>query len=198
MEYLPPVILASTSPRRSELLGSMNIEFEIVPSHAEEIMEGSDFIPDLCETNAKAKAEPIAELHPECLVIAADTMVYLEDDLFGKPTHIDEAARMLARLQGRTHQVSTGVSLIYHNEEINKTFSVITNVTFLSLNRGQIDDYLAGIDPLDKAGGYAIQQDKHKIVKRVSGAVANVVRQPVERLKEELNHLFGEKVEEEW
>jgi len=176
----------------------MNIEFEIVPSHAEEIMEGSDFIPDLCETNAKAKAEPIAELHPECLVIAADTMVYLEDDLFGKPTHIDEAARMLARLQGRTHQVSTGVSLIYHNEEINKTFSVITNVTFLSLNRGQIDDYLAGIDPLDKAGGYAIQQDKHKIVKRVSGSVSNVVGLPVERLKEELNHLFGEKVEEEW
>ncbi len=198
MEYLPPVILASTSPRRSELLGSMNIEFEIVPSHAEEIMEGSDFIPDLCETNAKAKAEPIAELHPECLVIAADTMVYLEDDLFGKPTHIDEAARMLARLQGRTHQVSTGVSLIYHNEEINKTFSVITNVTFLSLNRGQIDDYLAGIDPLDKACGYAIQHDKHKIVKRVSGAVSNEYGLPVERLKEELNHLFGEKVEEEW
>jgi septum formation protein len=198
MEYLPPVILASTSPRRSELLGSMNIEFEIVPSHAEEIMEGSDFIPDLCETNAKAKAEPIAELHPECLVIAADTMVYLEDDLFGKPTHIDEAGRMLSRLQGRTHQVSTGVSLIYHNEEINRTFSVITNVTFLPLSRGQIDDYLAGIDPLDKAGGYAIQQDKHKIIKRVSGSVSNVVGLPVERLKEELNHLFGEKVEEEW
>ena len=119
MENLPPVILASTSPRRSELLASMDIEFEIVPSHAEETLEGSNFIPDLCATNAKATAEPIAELHPECLVIAADTMVYLEDELFGKPTHIDEAARMLARLQGRTHQVSTGVSLIYHNDEIN-------------------------------------------------------------------------------
>ena len=198
MENLPPVILASSSPRRSELLASMNIEFEIVPSHAEEIMEGSDFIPDLCETNARAKAEPIAELHPEYLVVAADTMVYLEDELFGKPTHIDEAARMLARLQGRTHQVSTGVSLIYHNDEINKVFSVITNVTFLPLGKGQIDEYLAGIDPLDKAGGYAIQQDKHKIIKRVSGSVSNVVGLPVERLKEELNHLFGKKIEEEW
>ena len=198
MENLPPVILASSSPRRSELLASMNIEFEIVPSHAEEIMEGSDFIPDLCETNARAKAEPIAELHPEYLVVAADTMVYLEDELFGKPTHIDEAARMLARLQGRTHQVSTGVSLIYHNDEINKVFSVITNVTFLPLRKGQIDEYLAGIDPLDKAGGYAIQQDKHKIIKRVSGSVSNVVGLPVERLKEELNHLFGKKIEEEW
>ena len=198
MENLPPVILASTSPRRSELLASMDIEFEIVPSHAEETLEGSNFIPDLCETNAKAKAEPIAELHPECLVIAADTMVYLEDELFGKPTHIDEAARMLARLQGRTHQVSTGVSLIYHNDEINKVFSVITNVTFLPLGKGQIDEYLAGIDPLDKAGGYAIQQDKHKIIKRVSGSVSNVIVLPVERLKEELNHLFGEKIEEEW
>ncbi len=198
MENLPPAILASTSPRRSELLASMGIEFEIVPSHAEETLEGSDFIPDLCEANASAKAEPIAELHPECLVIAADTMVYLEDELFGKPTHLDEAGRMLARLQGRTHQVSTGVSLIYHNDEINKTFSVITNVTFLPLGKGQIDEYLAGIDPLDKAGGYAIQQNKHLIIKRVSGSVSNVVGLPVERLKEELNHLFGETIEEKW
>tara|TARA_B100001750_G_C15236136_1_gene460578 strand:+ start:90 stop:686 length:597 start_codon:yes stop_codon:yes gene_type:complete len=198
MENLPPVILASSSPRRSELLTSMDIEFEIVPSHAEESMDGGDFIPDLCEANARAKAEPIAELHPECLVIAADTLVYLEDELFGKPTHVDDAARMLTRLQGRTHQVATGVSLIYHNGEISKVFSVITNVTFLPLGREQIDEYLAGIDPLDKAGGYAIQQDKHKIIKRVSGSVSNVVGLPVERLKEELNHLFGETVEEQW
>jgi len=198
MENLPPVILASSSPRRSELLTSMDIEFEIVPSHAEESMDGGDFIPDLCEANARGKAEPIAELHPECLVIAADTLVYLEDELFGKPTHVDDAARMLTRLQGRTHQVATGVSLIYHNDEINKAFSVITNVTFLPLGKGQIDEYLAGIDPLDKAGGYAIQQDKHKIIKRVSGSVSNVVGLPVERLKEELNHLFGEKIEEKW
>ena len=198
MQNLPPVILASSSPRRSELLTSMDIEFEIVPSHAEESMDGGDFIPDLCEANARAKAEPIAELHPECLVIAADTLVYLEDELFGKPTHVDDAARMLTRLQGRTHQVATGVSLIYHNGEISKVFSVITNVTFLPLGREQIDEYLAGIDPLDKAGGYAIQQDKHKIIKRVSGSVSNVVGLPVERLKEELNNLFGEKVEEEW
>jgi len=198
MENLPPVILASSSPRRSELLTSMDIEFEIVPSHAEESMDGGDFIPDLCEANARAKAKPIAELHPECLVIAADTLVYLEDELFGKPTHVDDAARMLTRLQGRTHQVATGVSLIYHNGEISKVFSVITNVTFLPLGREQIDEYLAGIDPLDKAGGYAIQQDKHKIIKRVSGSVSNVVGLPVERLKEELNHLFGETVEEQW
>ena len=198
MENLPPVILASSSPRRSELLTSMDIEFEIVPSHAEESMDGGDFIPDLCEANARAKAEPIAELHPECLVIAADTLVYLEDELFGKPTHVDDAARILTRLQGRTHQVATGVSLIYHNGEISKVFSVITNVTFLALGREQIDEYLAGIDPLDKAGGYAIQQDKHKIIKRVSGSVSNVVGLPVERLKEELNHLFGETVEEQW
>ena len=125
-------------------------------------------------------------------------MVYLEDELFGKPTHLDEAGRMLTQLQGRTDQVSTGVSLIYHNNEISKTFSVITNVTFLSLSKGKIDEYLAGIDPLDKAGGYAIQQNKHLIIKRVSGSVSNVVGLPVERLKEELNHLFGETIEEKW
>ncbi len=176
----------------------MDIEFEVVPSHVEELIDGYDFIPDLCEANARIKAEPIADIHPECLVIAADTMVYLEDTLFGKPTDIDDAHRMLTRLQGRTHQVTTGVSLIYHNEEISKSFSVITNVTFLSLDAGQISEYLAKIDPLDKAGGYAIQEHKQMIAKRVSGSVSNVVGLPVERLKEELNNLFGEKLEEEW
>ena len=198
MDNLPPVILASASPRRSELLASMDIEFEVVPSHVEELIDGYDFIPDLCEANARIKAEPIADMHPECLVIAADTMVYLEDTLYGKPTDIDDAHRMLTRLQGRTHQVTTGVSLIYHNEEISKSLSVITNVTFLSLDAGQISEYLAKIDPLDKAGGYAIQEHKQMIAKRVSGSVSNVVGLPVERLKEELNNLFGEKVEEEW
>lgn len=198
MDNLPPVILASASPRRSQLLASMDIEFEVVPSHVEELIDGYDFIPDLCEANARIKAEPIADMHPECLVIAADTMVYLEDTLYGKPTDIDDAHRMLTRLQGRTHQVTTGLSLIYHNEEISKSFSVITNVTFLSLDAGQISEYLAKIDPLDKAGGYAIQEHKQMIAKRVSGSVSNVVGLPVERLKEELNNLFGEKVEEEW
>ena len=198
MDNLPPVILASASPRRSQLLAFMDIEFEVVPSHVEELIDGYDFIPDLCEANARIKAEPIADMHPECLVIAADTMVYLEDTLFGKPTDIDDAHRMLTRLQGRTHQVTTGVSLIYHNEEISKSFSVITNVTFLSLDAGQISEYLAKIDPLDKAGGYAIQEHKQMIAKRVSGSVSNVVGLPVERLKEELNNLFGEKLEEEW
>ena len=198
MDTLPPVILASASPRRSELLASMDIDFEVVPSHVEELIDGYDFIPDLCEANARIKAEPIADIHPECLVIAADTMVYLEDTLFGKPTDIDDAHRMLTRLQGRTHQVTTGVSLIYHNEEISKSFSVITNVTFLSLDAGQISEYLVKIDPLDKAGGYAIQEHKQMIAKRVSGSVSNVVGLPVERLKEELNNLFGEKLEEEW
>lgn len=198
MDNLPPVILASASPRRSELLVSMNIEFEVVPSHVEELVDGYDFIPDLCEANARIKAEPIADLHPECLVVAADTMVYLEDTLFGKPADLEDAHRMLTKLQGRTHQVTTGVSLIYHNEEISKSFSVITNVTFLSLDTKQISEYLAKIDPLDKAGGYAIQEHKQMIAKRVSGSVSNVVGLPVERLKEELNNLFGETVEEEW
>ena len=198
MDNLPPVILASASPRRSELLTSMNIEFEVVPSHVEELLDGYDFIPDLCEANARIKAEPIAELHPECLVLAADTMVYLEDIVYGKPTDLEDAHQMISKLQGRTHQVSTGVSLIYHNEEINRSLSVITNVTFLALSSKQISEYLNKIDPLDKAGGYAIQEYKELISKKVSGSISNVIGLPVERLKEELNSLFGEKIEEKW
>ena len=198
MDNLPPVILASASPRRSELLTSMDIEFEVVPSHVEELLDGYDFIPDLCEANARIKAEPIAELHPECLVLAADTMVYLEDIVYGKPTDLEDAHQMISKLQGRTHQVSTGVSLIYHNEEINRSLSVITNVTFLTLSSKQISEYLNKIDPLDKAGGYAIQEHKELISKKVSGSISNVIGLPVERLKEELNSLFGEKIEEKW
>ena len=198
MDNLPPVILASASPRRSELLNSMDIEFEVVPSHVEELLDGYDFIPDLCEANARIKAEPIAELHPECLVLAADTMVYLEDIVYGKPTDLEDAHQMISKLQGRTHQVSTGVSLIYHNEEINRSLSVITNVTFLALSSKQISEYLNKIDPLDKAGGYAIQEYKELISKKVSGSISNVIGLPVERLKEELNSLFGEKIEEKW
>ena len=198
MDNLPPVILASASPRRSELLTSMNIEFEVVPSHVEELLDGYDFIPDLCEANARIKAEPIAELHPECLVLAADTMVYLEDIVYGKPTDLEDAHQMISKLQGRTHQVTTGVSLIYHNEEINRSLSVITNVTFLTLSSKQISEYLNKIDPLDKAGGYAIQEHKELISKKVSGSISNVIGLPVERLKEELNSLFGEKIEEKW
>ena len=198
MDNLPPVILASASPRRSELLTSMDIEFEVVPSHVEELLDGYAFIPDLCEANARIKAEPIAELHPECLVLAADTMVYLEDIVYGKPTDLEDAHQMISKLQGRTHQVSTGVSLIYHNEEINRSLSVITNVTFLTLSSKQISEYLNKIDPLDKAGGYAIQEYKELISKKVSGSISNVIGLPVERLKEELNSLFGEKIEEKW
>ena len=198
MDNLPPVILASASPRRSELLTSMDIEFEVVPSHVEELLDGYDVIPDLCEANARIKAEPIAELHPECLVLAADTMVYLEDIVYGKPTDLEDAHEMISKLQGRTHQVSTGVSLIYHNEEINRSLSVITNVTFLTLSSKQISEYLNKIDPLDKAGGYAIQEYKELISKKVSGSISNVIGLPVERLKEELNSLFGEKIEEKW
>ena len=198
MDNLPPVILASASPRRSELLTSMNIEFEVVPSHVEELLDGYDFIPDLCEANARIKAEPIADLHPECLVLAADTMVYLEDIVYGKPTDLEDAHQMISKLQGRTHQVTTGVSLIYHNEEINRSLSVITNVTFLTLSSKQISEYLNKIDPLDKAGGYAIQEHKELISKKVSGSISNVIGLPVERLKEELNSLFGEKIEEKW
>ena len=198
MDNLPPVILASASPRRSELLTSMDIEFEVVPSHVEELLDGYDFIPDLCEATARIKAEPIAELHPECLVLAADTMVYLEDIVYGKPTDLEDAHQMISKLQGRTHQVSTGVSLIYHNEEINRSLSVITNVTFLTLSSKQISEYLNKIDPLDKAGGYAIQEYKELISKKVSGSISNVIGLPVERLKEELNSLFGEKIEEKW
>jgi len=105
---------------------------------------------------------------------------------------------MLSRLSGRTHQVATGVCLIHLNEEREKCFSVITNVTFVKLTKSGIDTYLKTINPLDKAGAYAIQKNREMIIKRVSGSLSNVIGLPMERLKEELTIWNGVSTGDGW
>jgi septum formation protein len=183
---LPPLILASASPRRAELLRQLQPEFEIVPSDATEISDGQFTPQELCQLNAHRKARAVAKKIPDALVLGADTLVFLDGEIMGKPRDLADARRMLARLQGRTHQVVTGVSLIHLRGHRERLFAVSTDVTFRPLDEKQISDYLSKINPLDKAGAYAIQEHGDLIVSEVSGSFSNVVGLPVERLDEEL------------
>lgn len=188
---LPPLILASASPRRAELLRQLQPEFRVVPSDAAEILDEQLSPRELCQLNAHRKARAVAKKIPDALVLGADTLVFLDREILGKPANLAEAERMLASLQGRTHQVVTGVSLIHLRGSSERLFAASTDVTFRPLTAEQIKDYLAKVNPLDKAGAYAIQEHGDKIVAKISGSFSNVVGLPVEELEAVLNAWLG-------
>jgi septum formation protein len=181
-----PIILASASPRRAELLGQLKMTFQVIPGNVAEVEYEHLSPQELCQLNAHRKARVVSKKIPDALVLGADTLVFLETTILAKPADLAEARGMLARLQGRTHQVVTGVSLIHLRGHRERIFAETTDVTFRPLTGGQIDDYLARINPLDKAGGYAIQEHGDIIVSEISGSYSNVVGLPLERLAEEL------------
>jgi septum formation protein len=183
---LPPLILASASPRRSELLKQLGVEFQVIPSDAAELHNEELTAREVCLVNAYRKARVVAKKHPDSLVLGADTLVYLETNLLGKPANFEEAYQMLERLQGRTHQVITAICLIHQRNRRQNIFSETTDVTFRALDAVQIQRYLIQINPLDKAGAYAIQENGDLIVEKISGSYTNVVGLPVEKLREEL------------
>jgi nucleoside triphosphate pyrophosphatase len=183
----PPLILASASPRRAELLRQLKLEFEVMSEGVLEILDENLSPRELCQLNAHRKARAVAKKHPDALVLGADTLVFLKREIFGKPRDLDEAKEMLGQLQGRTHQVVTGVSLIHLRAHRERIFAVSTDVTFCLLTPAKIDDYLAKMNPLDKAGAYAIQEHGDKIVAEISGSYSNVVGLPLEQLREELD-----------
>ena len=183
---LPPFILASASPRRAELLRHLKLNFEVVPGDVAEVYDEQLSPHELCQLNAHRKARTVAKKNPDCLVLGADTLVFLGQEIFGKPSDLADAERMLLRLQGRTHQVVTGVCLMHLRGHHEKIFAAGTDVTFHPLDAIQIREYLSRINPLDKAGAYAIQEYGEKIVAEISGSYSNVVGLPVERLREEL------------
>ena len=183
---LAPFILASASPRRAELLRQLKRDFRVAPGDATEILDEHLSPFEICQLNAHRKARVVAKKIPDALVLGADTLVFSGGEIMGKPADLAEARRMLARLQGRTHQVVTGVSLIHLRAYRERTFAVSTDVTFRPLTAVQIDGYLSKMNPLDKAGAYAIQEHGDTIVAETSGSFSNVVGLPMEQLKVEL------------
>ena len=183
---LPQLILASASPRRAELLRQLKLKFQVMPVNTEEIFDEQLSPLELCQLNAHRKARVVAKKIPDALVLGADTLVFLGDEIMGKPANLADARRMLSQLQSRTHQVVTGVSLIHLRGHRERLFAVATDVTFRPLTSDEIGEYLSKTNPLDKAGAYAIQEHGDMIVSEISGSFSNVVGLPVERLAAEL------------
>jgi septum formation protein len=191
MRGLPPVILASGSPRRAELLRQLGLDFKVVPSKAAEIHCEQLTALEVSRINAFRKARSVAKKHSDALVLGADTLVFLGSALYGKPADLEAAYRMLQELQGRTHHVVTAICLLHLRERRRRVFAETTAVTFRPLDAVKIRRYLAKVNPLDKAGAYAIQEEGGLIVEKVSGSYSNVVGLPVERLEQELRRWKG-------
>ena len=183
---LPPLILASASPRRAELLKLLHVKFRILPGTVAEAAHEHLSPLEVCQLNAHRKARAVAKKIPDALVLGADTLVFLDGEIMGKPASRADAERMLTRLQGRTHQVVTGISLIHLRADRERIFAVSTEVMFHPLDAGQIRDYLAKVNPMDKAGAYAIQEHGDLIISEISCSYSNVVGLPVEQLRAEL------------
>jgi septum formation protein len=188
---LPPLILASASPRRAELLRHLSLDFKVVPGDVPEIHHDQLTARELSQVNAYRKARAVAKKLPDALVLGADTLVHLETALFGKPGTLEEAYEMLERLQGRTHEVVTGICLLHLRKHRQAVFAESTAVTFHPLDGVQIRRYLNRVNPLDKAGAYAIQEEGDLIVEKIAGSYTNVVGLPMERLGVELEAWAG-------
>lgn len=141
---------------------------------------------EMSQINAYRKARQVAKQHPDALVIGADTLVSLGTKLYGKPSDRKQAERMLSELSGRTHSVVTGVCLLHLRGHRQKVFSETSFVTFHSLSAERIAAYLDRVNPLDKAGAYAVQECAELIVENIVGSFTNVVGLPLARLREEL------------
>jgi len=186
LESLPPLILASASPRRLELLSRLPFKFTVVPSEAAEVHNEQLTAREVCMVNAYRKARYVAKRYPDHLVLGADTLVSLGTRLFGKPASVAQAQTMLAQLQGRTHEVVTGVCLIHLRSHHTRVFAETTWVTFKDLPDAVIKDYVQRVQTLDKAGAYAIQEFGDMLVAHVDGSYDNVVGLPTESLQREL------------
>ena len=180
-----PIILASASPRRSALLREAGPAFASMRITTADVQEGSDPL-----ENAMRKAEAVARLNPQALVIGADTVIRFEGETIGKPADLEDAKRILARLSGRTHDVATGVCVRCVEAGILVRFEEATHVRFRTLTHEIINKYVQDVNVLDKAGAYAIQEHGEDIIKSIDGSLTNVIGLPVERLKETFEYLL--------
>ena len=203
------IILASASPRRKELLEQIGFIFEVMTSHVEEQISSvrpDRVVEELSCQKAEAVAEELSLPEPVCgercrkealLVIGADTVVALDGAILGKPADREEAIAMLERLQGREHEVYTGVTLLYRAagapEWTRKCFHESSRVLFFPMTEEEISGYVNTGDPLDKAGAYGIQGFCARYIRGIEGDYNNVVGLPVGRLYQEIKELYHEK-----
>ncbi len=198
MASLPFLYLASQSPRRAALINLLGIRrIEIRHSSVEEVFDNSEspeaIVQDLAFQKAQAILTTFKKNDPPGVVLGADTIVYLEEKILGKPVDEVEASRMLRKLSNNTHTVFTGVALIDTVSKRSQTFVEQTNVTFRQLTDEEIAAYIATGSPMDKAGAYGIQEDHGAVfVKRIVGDYYNVVGLPLCSLHQHLKNFAPE------
>mgnify|MGYP003676387912 CR=1 FL=1 len=183
------LILASASPRRHELLASIGISFQVVVADVVEQEERDRNPRELVAHNAALKADWVAERHPADWVLGADTTVFVDDQVLNKPADLVEARTMLRELSGRTHSVFTGLALRHADSGRGLDRGVESLVTFRSLDEATIDQYLASVHTLDKAGGYAIQEHRELIIERFEGSFSNIMGLPLDATKQILTEV---------
>ena len=185
------MILASRSPRRKELLASCGVEFSIYDSDVEELTADSGIaLEELPVQNALLKAQCAADKFPAELVLGADTMVICDGKALGKPATAEESIRMLKMLSGKSHEVITGVALVWKEKNFTAEWSEVSRVKFKMLSDESIDRYMTLVNTLDKAGAYAIQEHGELIIDRFDGELENIIGLPLIRLKQLLHELL--------
>ncbi len=180
----PRLILASASPRRRELLAELGVEFDVVTAQVTEHEDPTTDPRTMVAHNAALKADWVAARHPEAFVLGADTTVFIDGHALNKPRDGAEARAMLRRLSGRTHTVFTGIALRRVADGVRIDEGVASEVTFKPIDDATIDAYLAKVHTLDKAGGYAIQEQPELIIASRTGSLTNIVGLPVETVKQ--------------
>lgn len=179
-----PLILASASPRRRELLGQLGVPFDVVVAQVTEHEEASTDPRVMVAHNSALKADWVAARHPDAVVLGADTTVFIDHHALNKPRDAAEARAMLRRLSGRTHTVFTGLAVRRQADGLKIDEGVASDVTFKPLDDATIENYLARVHTLDKAGGYGIQEHSDMIVAGYRGSFSNIVGLPLETTKQ--------------
>jgi septum formation protein len=177
----PRIVLASQSPRRAELLRMLGLEFDILPADIDETYTPGESGPVHARRLAREKAELIAQQQGDAIVIGSDTVVLVDDDVLGKPRSEAEAVDMLMGLQGRAHQVATGIAVAVPGRPIAHDIELV-DVTFRPFTREHAAQYVATGEPMDKAGAYGIQGFGASLVESVRGDYFAVMGLPVQRM----------------
>ena len=177
------LILASASPRRQELLREAGIAFAVHAAHINEAQRADEPPLDYALRLAREKAQAIAQHYPQEYVLGADTIVVIEGEVLGKPVNAADAARMLRRLSGREHQVTTAVAVVSPGGNT-VVRSSTTKVFFREITDAEVEHYVAGGEPMDKAGAYAIQGGASRWTNRIVGEFSNVVGLPLSLVTE--------------
>jgi septum formation protein len=181
-----PIILASSSPRRKELLSQAGVAFTIVVSGCDETPVPGESAREMVERLAIIKAAVVADQHRHAYVIGADTTVCIDGEVLGKPESFEEACSMLKKIQGRTHEVLGGIAIINRSQALEKRWSHSTKVTMAPMSEEVIARYVRSGEPMDKAGSYAIQGLGLQFVDSVEGSYSNVVGLNISALMVEL------------